>query len=167
MNRIILCILISSIIALGGCGFYSMKGISIPAEVKSFYIYPVQVETVNSPIELPQVLYDELRQKIQQETRLVFREVDADIEFEINIQNYFVNAVAPEEGNTTALNRMEIKLKTAYTNTIDEEASWNKSYSDFEDFASDQSLIDVQDQLILAIIEDINDRIFNDAFTNW
>jgi len=54
-----------------------------------------------------------------------------------------------------------------YINYKDEEQNWKKSYSAFQDYDSNGDLSSIQDNLIAAIVEDIVERVFNDAFTNW
>ncbi len=52
-------------------------------------------------------------------------------------------------------------------NSINEDDSWSKSYSDFEDFDATADFQSLEDGLIDDIIEDIVERVFNDSFTNW
>ena len=143
------------------------RGVSISPDVNTYSVAKVKISHPNAPLEISQQFSEALKQKIQEESRLNLVSRNADIDFKADITFFGYNAVAPEEGNTTTFNRLEIKVKVVYENEVDEKDGWTKSYSDFEDFPGSQSILDVQDDLTETILEDIIDRIFNDAFTNW
>lgn len=146
---------------------YSFKGISIPAEIKSYTIGDIKLQAENAPSEIVTIFSETIKDKIQRESRLNLNDEEYDLELAASIVSYDISPVAPEEGNTTALNRLEIVLRFEYNNQLEPDDSWKKTYTDFEDFPSTQSVFDVQDELIMTIFEDIIDRIFNDAFANW
>jgi hypothetical protein len=147
---------------------YSFKGISIPTDVKTFYIENVKVDSrVNAPANIGLDFFEALQARITNESKLKFVETDPDLNFIVTISNFSLNQAAPQEGNTTALNRLEISVKIAMENAKHEEESWNKNYTDFQDFDSTQDLFSVQDELIATIFEEMTERIFNDSFTNW
>ena len=104
---------------------------------------------------------------IRQESRLVNDNNTPDIIFTGTVNKFAIDYVAPDENNTTSLNRMTISIRVNYESEIDPEDNWSKTYSDFEDFDSNTDLQSIQDQLIEDIIDDIVERIFNDSFTNW
>ncbi|MEL6987465.1 MAG: LPS assembly lipoprotein LptE, partial [Bacteroidota bacterium] len=72
-----------------------------------------------------------------------------------------------EPNETTAFNRLQINVQVDYQNNLDEKDKWSQNFSFFENFASDQNLLDVQDDLINLIYDQIVEDIFNKAFTNW
>ncbi|NNE26479.1 MAG: hypothetical protein HKN09_06515 [Saprospiraceae bacterium] len=146
---------------------YSFKGISIPADVNTYYVEDFTLASSDAPGDLNQVFAQGLRQKIREESRLTNNNIEPDIIFKGSITRYTVLSVAPEEGSTTSLNRLEIGVRIEYENSLNEDESWTKNYSDFEDYDSSQDLQSLRDDLIDEIIEDIMERIFNDAFANW
>ncbi len=146
---------------------FSFKGITIPTDVDTFYVETVEVREVNAPPELAQVFQETLRQKIRQQSRLVYNDNDPDVVFSPVITKFRVNAVAPQEGDLVAFTRLEISVSIDYENTKNEEDNFKKSWSAFEDFESTQNLYDVQDGLIALIFEDITERVFNDTYSDW
>ena len=104
-------------------------------------------------------------------TRLNYDEYNPDIEFSGSVSSFNVTSVAPEQqengGVGSALNRLSISVEVDYFNKQDEEDTWNQSFSFFQDFESTESLEDVQDELIVTIFDQINQDVFNKAFTNW
>lgn len=146
---------------------YNFKGISIPPDINTFFVDNFSLSEPDAPIDLNQLFTEALREKIREESRLVNNNDDPDIVFSGSIVNYSIKFVAPDENNTTSLNRMEIGVRVNYSNERDPDDNWTKNYSDFEDFDSNADFQSLQDQLIDDIIEDIVERIFNDSFTNW
>jgi len=153
---------------LSSCGFfYDFKGISISSDIKTFYVEDFSRAAAACPIDLDQLFAESLRQKIRDQSRLTKNETEPDIAFTGSVSSYRTVSVAPEEGNTTSLNRLEIGVKVEYINYLKEEDNWKKSYSAFEDYDSNADFNDLEESLTADIVEDIVERIFNDAFTNW
>lgn len=148
-------------------GCYNFKGITIAPEMKTFKVENFVIGGIDAPIDLDQLFSERLRRKIREESKLVNDNDTPHIIYTGDIIGYNITYVAPDENNTTSLNRLEINLKVNFNNTLDEEDNWTKTYSDFEDFDSTADFQSIQDDLIDDIIEDIVERIFNDSFTNW
>ncbi len=146
---------------------YSFKGISIPSNINSYLVEDFTLISRDAPSDLNQQFSEALRKKIREESRLSNSTDNPDIIFKGTITNYKISFVAPEEGNTTSLNRLEISVKIEYSNELNDDDSWTKNYSDFEDYDSTSDFQSIQDGLIEVITNDIMERIFNDAFTNW
>lgn len=148
-------------------GCYSFKGISIPPEANTFYISELRSRVPGAPADLGQQFSENLKQKFLNQSRLNFVEIDPDIEFNGEITRFAVTSVAPQPGETTAFNRLEIAVRLNYIYRLDEEENWENTFSFFQDFSRDDNLLDVQDQLITVIFQQLAEDIFNKAFTNW
>lgn len=153
------------ILCLSSC--YSFKGISISPEINTFYVEDFSLSSGDAPADLNQTFSQALRRKIREESRLINNNETPDIIFKGTVTRYRINYVAPEEGNTTSLNRLDIAVKVEYIDETNPDNSWTKNYSDFEDYDSTQDFQSLRDGLIETIVDDIMERIFNDAFTNW
>ena len=162
-----------SVFVLSGCVIggngYSLKGISIPPNVNTFYINEVDNQTQTAPPTLSQTFRQKLNDKIRNESRLKNDDVNPDIEFKAVISDYIVSAQSPEPGQTNAFNRLNITFRVEYINNLNEDEGWDtaKRFNHFADFETNENLIDRQDDLIDEILEEITERIFNQAFTNW
>lgn len=154
------------IISMAACK-YSFKGTSIDPEANSFYVDVFDIKSPNTPPTIGQTFTNELINKIRSETRLDFSENNPDYEFSGSISNYTVTSVAPQAGETTALNRLNITVNVEMLNNLDEEKNWKNRFPYFFDFSSTTNLLDVQEEAIESINEQLIEDIFKKAFTDW
>ena len=145
---------------------YTFKDISIKPDVKSFNVEEFNL-TANAPGSIDQSFTEELKRKIQSETRLYLDENNPHIIFEGTITGFSVVSTATDSQNTASLNKLEIRIKISYTNILHEEEDWESTFSDYANFDRDENLADVQDALIEEIFEQIIDSVINRAFSNW
>lgn len=152
---------------LQACGVYSFSGASIPIAARTLTI--VQIEN-NAPIVVPvlgQVLSDRMRDKFLAETGLKLVDIEGDLEFEGVIVDYSVTPAAATANETTALSRLTIAVKMAYSSRINPDDDWEQSFRRFADFDASQDLASIEEQLIEEIVRQLIDDIFNKAFVNW
>jgi len=167
MKNILRLFLISiCLLQLNACK-YSLSGISIPPNVNTFYIEDFTNTSASVVPTLAQTLQEALKNKVRNESRLVYDDTDPDIEFTGNIVDYNISSVAPQPDQTSALNRLEIVVVIEFVDNNNEDKDWKQTFSFFSDFASNENILDIQDQLINIIQEQIIEDIFNKAFTNW
>lgn len=161
------CLLFTLFIFQMSC--YSFKGIAIPPDIRTFYVYDFQFDAnvLSAPGDLNQRFAEALRTKIRNESRLIFNENNADIEFSGRISSFIVQPEALQAGNTVALNRLTISINVEFKNTKDENKNWNKAFSFFRTFDSTQDFLSLQDGLIREIFDQLTENVFNEAFTGW
>lgn len=152
---------------LNGC--YTFKSAGIPPGMETFYIAEVDNTAANVVGTLASNFQLKLTDKIRTEGKLTPTEYEPDVEFEATITAFNVSSVAPEEGQTTAFNRLDIRVQVKFTNNFDPDPkkSWTNTFGFFEDYASTTNLLDVQDELIENITDQIIEDIFNKAFADW
>jgi len=148
-------------------GCYTFKGFSVDPSLETFRVATFTIAAPNAPPNINQTYSESLKRKVSRESRLILDERDPDIQFGGSIKRFFVSSVSPEPGEFAALQRLEITVQIEYTNFTDPEDKWSQPFSFFADFAPDQNLLDVQDELIAVIFDQINEDLFNKAFTNW
>jgi len=156
---------------LTGCGIYSFSGTTITA--KSITINNFFNDASNGPNNLGVVFTDKLRDYFQQNTSLAQVPDDGELQMEGSITGYRITPVAPtatgnlSQRETANLTRLTITVKVNYVNVDNEEFNFNKEFSQFADFDSDQGLTAVENQLIDEIFDQIILDIFNASVANW
>jgi hypothetical protein len=149
---------------LSGC--YTFKDISIKPDVKTFYVDEFKLNA-NAPGNLSIDFTEELKRRILSETRLTYDENDPHIFFEGSIEDYRVESTATTAQNTSALNKLRLRIKISYTNVLHEDENWENSFSESVPFDQDVNLADVQDELIDEMFDLIIESVINKAFSNW
>jgi len=134
---------------------------------KTFSITPIANNSASAPPTINQTFGELLRDKVLSETCLTSTTANGDVQFSGEVFKYQVSSVAPSEGETNLLNRLTIGVSIEYTNTQNDKESYTKRYEWFEEYDSAENLLTIQDGLIATISEQILEKIFNDAFTNW
>ena len=158
-----LCITIG--ILLSGC--YSFTGTNFDPNIKTYYVENFRNNASNSLPALEQTVTENFKEKIRTESRLIFDDINPDIEFKGTVVDFRITSEAPAPGEFTALNRLTIVVAVEYINSFDEEKGWKNNFSHFVNFSSDQDIADIQDSAVDEILNQILEDIFNKAFTDW
>ena len=153
---------------LSNCrGGYSFTGASLSPDVETVYVAYIENTAPLIMPTLSNMLTERLTDKFTRQTKLTFTEIDADLQFEGEITNYDVTSIAVQAGEYAAQNRLTVAIRIRFTNMKDEKQSFNKSFSAYADFPSEQSLDAVQNALVEEIIQQLVENIFNDSVANW
>ena len=160
-------IIASTLLLLSLTSCYSFSGVSIDPNVKTYYVDQFKNNALNAVPVLEQTVTEALKEKIRTESRLIYDDVNPDIEFKGSIVDYRITSEAPAPGETTAINRLTIVTAVEYINNFEEEKGWKSNFSFFFDFSSDTDINAVQDDAIDAILDQMMEDIFNKAFTDW
>jgi hypothetical protein len=159
-------IFLISVLFISGCKIYSFTGASISPDVKSISISFFPSYAALAPANMPQLFTETLRDKFVSQTNLDLLPNGGDIRFEGFISDYRTQPVAIQ-GNAAAQNRLTISVNVTFTDTKDEEKSFEKTFTRFADFASNVNLSDVEQSLMVEINEQLIQDIFNQSVVNW
>ena len=153
---------------ISGCKVsYSFSGASISPEVKTVAVqlFPNRANIVNPT--LSQDFSDAFRDKIRDQTNLVFMSRSGDVNFEGEIVEYRTSPMAITGNDRAAMNRFTIGIRVKFTNIIDPEQDFEEVFNRYQDYDSSNDLSDVEEDLVEAILKQITEDIFNKAFVNW
>lgn len=150
-----------------GCKIrYTMSGANITTEETiSVQYFPNRAQIVNP--ELSSEFTELLKDKFISQTKLEMVSDGGDLNFEGEISQYSTRPAAVRGDETASLTRLTIGIKVIFTNEKDPEKSFESSFTQYEDFAADQSLDEVEAELVPQILEKIIEDIFNRAVVNW
>ncbi len=90
-----------------------------------------------------------------------------DFAFEGEIVNYTSTTASVSSDDYAVLNRLTITIKVRFTNAVDESASWNKTFTAYEDYDSTLLLTEVEGDLIPQIVDKLATDIFMASASNW
>ncbi|MBV5312204.1 MAG: LptE family protein [Prolixibacteraceae bacterium] len=146
---------------------YSFTGASIAPNVKTFTVsyFPNRARLVNP--NLSQQFTDGLQEKLIRQTSLNQIQEDGDLEFSGQVTDYEVRPMNIQEGDLAAQNRLTVTIKVKFVNNKDHEQDWEKTFTAYEDFDSNNSLSTVEESLVPEIIKKLTDDIFNASIANW
>jgi hypothetical protein len=163
---------LSSVLYFASCKVgYSFTGASVPPEAETFSVERFPNNAGLGPPTLSQTFTQDLRDRFMRQTDLDLTDRNGDIQYSGSIVDYEVEPVAVQgnqEGNDQAsLNRLTMTVKVRYRNTIEEKDSFEREFSRFADFEADQSLSDVENELIEEINDQLTQDIFDASLSDW
>jgi len=146
---------------------YSFTGVNIATNVKTFMVdyFPNRARLVNP--NLSQLFTEGLQDKLIKQTSMNQQSESGDLEFSGQITDYEVRPINISQGDLATQNRLTITIKVKFTNNKDHEQDWEKTFTAYEDFDSNNSLSAVEDSLVPEIIKKLTDDIFNASVANW
>ena len=153
---------------LVGCsGGYSFTGASIPPGAKTISVktFPNYAPTVNP--QLSQKLSDDLRNMFASQTSLNVANSDGDLQIEGEIVGYATRASSLSSKDEVAMNRLTITIKVRFTNTLNEEANFEQSFSRYKDYNASRDFSSVENALVEEIVNELCEDVFNKAVVNW
>jgi hypothetical protein len=164
--------LVIVILIFFGCGVYTFTGTNTSAQtitVLNFYN-----DTGMGPANLSQEFTERLRDYYQRNTNLAIVETGGELVVEGSITAYNTMPVAPvasgndQQADVAGSTRLTIRVQVDFTNTLNEEEDFGRSFSFYDDFDSRTSnLTAEEDQLIDTIFDQIIFDIFNATVANW
>ena len=75
--------------------------------------------------------------------------------------------MAIQSNETASLTRLSITVKIKYTNTLEPDLNFEKSFTKFADFSATESLFSVQEDLWKQINDQLAQEIYNASVGNW
>lgn len=147
---------------------YSFTGSSLDPRIKTIKIDKFPNYSAYQNPNYSQEFTNDLQLRFDQRTNLILsNDESAHIKIEGEIMDYYVAPAAIVSGEQAALNRLHIQIKVRYFNTIDDSKSFTRSFSDYEDFPSNQTLQQVESSLVPDINERLIDQIFTAVVADW
>jgi hypothetical protein len=146
---------------------FSFSGASISPDVKTFSVafFPNMAPLVNPTLSA--TFTEALKLKFLSGTSLSQINEDGDLSFEGEITGYAVTPQAITAGEVAARNRLTITVHVKFVNKIDPSQNFDKSFSQYEDYDSQQDLAMVEGQLVELVLEKLMEDIFNASVANW
>jgi hypothetical protein len=154
------------ILVLNSC--YTLSGSSIDPSWETIKIATFPNYAPYQNPNLSQQFTNELQDIFNQRTKLALTsDDDADLLIEGEITGYQQTAVAIQANEIAGKSRLTMTIRVRYQNTKDESKSFDKSFSAYEDFDSNQTLQQAEPALLDSILEQLTTQIFNEIAMDW
>ena len=112
-------------------------------------------------------LSEGIRDLYQRQTRLQVLSKGGDLELEGEIVGYDLSQGAISADSYASESKLTIRVTVRFTNNINPEESFDKTYSAYQTFDASRLLTDVQDELCATMITEIAENIYNDTVAKW
>ncbi len=157
-------------LALTGCKLpkYSFTGGTLSIDVKTFSVQFFQNRAPLVNPNLSDKFTEDLKEKFRSRTSLnEIVDGEGHLNFSGEITGYQTRAMDVTSNDISATNRLTVTIRVKFTNEIEPDNDFDKSFSGFEDFDSNSQLSDVENDLVELILEKIIDDIYNQSVVNW
>lgn len=156
------------LVILPGC--FSVRYTFSGATTEGLETASVQYFANRAPIQNPgmsQELTNKLKDRIISQTNLLIVNGIGDADFEGAITGLSTAPTAISGQDQAQQNRLTITVRVSYTNTADEDLSFDSSFSRYTDYPSTQTFEQAQSQYMDELLDLIVEDVFNKAFVNW
>lgn len=151
---------------LTGCSVnYSFTGISTDAETVTIDYF--RTKAALAPPTYSQSFTESLKDIFIQQTSIDLVSEGGDLHFAGEVTDYINRPAGVGANQQGAMNRLTITVKVKFTNRLNEEDNFEQTFSKFEDYGSNQSLKQVETQLIEEINTQLTQDILQKAIGNW
>ena len=154
---------------LSGCSVsYKFNGANINYQTThsiSVADFPNNAPMVNPTLSTS--LTESLRDLYQRQTRLQILRKGGDLEIEGSIVGYDLTQGAISVDSYASESKLTIRVQVHFTNNVNPEDSFDKTYSAYQTFDAAKLLSDVQDELCATIVKEIAENIYNDTVAKW
>lgn len=167
--RIRLTILLSALLLLNSCIIsYKFNGASIDyAKVHSISIADFPNNAALVYAQLSNTLSEGIRDIYSRQTRLSVLRKGGDLELEGEITGYTLTPMAISADSYSSETKLTLTIKVRFTNNVNPEESFEKTYSAFQTFDSSRLLSDVQEELCNVMVTELAENIYNDTVAKW
>ena len=154
---------------LSGCSIsFKMNGANINYQTThsiSVADFPNNAAMVNPSLSTK--LSEMIRETYQKQTRLQVLRKGGDLELEGEIVGYELTQGAISVDSYATESKLTLRVTVHFTNNVNPEESFDKTYSAYQTFEASRLLSDVQDELCDVMITEIAENIYNDTVARW
>lgn len=157
------------VLLLSGCSIsYKFNGANINYQTTqsiSIADFPNNAAMVNPT--LSSNLTEGIIDLFQRQTRLQILRKGGDLELEGEITGYEITQGAISADSYASESKLTLRVNVRFTNNVNPDESFERTYSAYQTFDANQLLTDVQDDLCALMITEIAENIYNDSVARW
>ncbi len=146
---------------------YSFKGASLSPDLKTIQISNIRMETAGGPSNLSLTMNESLKEYFQRNSTLKITNQNPDLQIEGTIIGYDLTPQAPTSDDKAGLNRLTLRVQFQLTNRLDESKNFDQEFSFYQDFPQNQTLSQVEKNLLPKLTDQIILDLFNKIAGDW
>jgi hypothetical protein len=154
-------------ILVGMVSCYSFKGASLSPDLKTIQISNIRMETAGGPSNLSLTMNESLKEYFQRNSTLKITNQNPDLQIEGTIIGYDLTPQAPTSDDKAGLNRLTLRVQFQLTNRLDESKNFDQEFSFYQDFPQNQTLTQVEKNLLPKLTDQIILDLFNKIAGDW
>ena len=161
-------LLITMIWGFQSCSIYTFSGVNTNAT--TIFVNNFLNKSGGGPPSLAQDFTERLKEYYQRNSKLKIAnsQEQGDIVLEGNIVRYNVQPIAATGLDQASQNRLNIGVQVDFKDATDDSKNFEaRSFSFYADFPANQTLSQVENELIELIFEQISLDIFNETVATW
>jgi hypothetical protein len=167
VKKILTYLIIGIILIFSGCQInYSFTGGQFSG-VESFQVNFIRPQTALASQVYAQNLTEGLKDYLLAQSPLRLVTSSGDLQYEGVITEYNVAPIAARGNETASLTRLTVTVKIKYTNQLEKELGFEKTFTKYADFPAGQDFFSVQEELWNSINDQLIQEIFNASVGNW
>ncbi len=116
---------------------------------------------------LAPLLNESLRDAYSKQTRLVQVRSGGDLELEGEITGYVLTPMSIAGDGIASETRLTITVNVRFSNRVNSNKDFERSFSAYQSFSNTQTLVQVQDELCQTIVDELVETIFNQTVADW
>lgn len=147
----------------------SFRDNSMPPEWKNFFLITLDNEAPNTPLSYPANLSEQLKDGVQNNTRLLLANNQDSSQVIISgvVAQYSVDPVAIQDGDVAAQNRLTVRVNFQIDITAPEVDQKTLTATRFVDYDASTDLGIVETELLNTVNEQIVQDLINKLLSNW
>lgn len=159
-------LLLFLVVLMSGCRIYSLRG-GDTSGAATFSVSYLKPRTPQASQIYTQELTNELKDFISSQSPLDVISDNGDLQFSGFVSSYSVAPASVGQGDIAALNKLTVSVKIKYVNTMEPEKSFDKTFTKFATFSSNEDIFAVEVRLWEDINEQLIQTIYNESLGNW
>ncbi|MBL1279249.1 MAG: hypothetical protein COA33_003215 [Fluviicola sp.] len=166
-----LVVAILSVILLSSCWPKSVSFVdgSMPEDWEIFFVNNLTNNAPNTPVSYAATLSEDIRDGVQNRTRLKIGTSveDAQVEIDGTINSYSITPIALQDGDNADQNRLTVSVKFDIFINAAEEDQMTLLSTRFIDYDANTDLATVESQFLTEVNEQIIQDLINKLLSNW
>ncbi len=146
---------------------YSFKGASLSPDLKTIQISNIKMEAAGGPTNLSLEANEKIKEYFQRNTSLKLSTSNPDLLLEGTIVGYELSPQAPTSDDKAGINRLTLRIQFRLNNRLDENKNFEQEFSFYQDFPQNQTLSQVEKNLIPKLLDQIILDLFNKMAGDW